>query len=150
MDSLLLTDTVSHVLTAVKHAQQPMEPLPTNVKAATQASVSTATECANHATHHARPVQAAGKPIPAQPAMKTPPWEHLDIVSVTSLRFVSSPAGLVKTTVQVVPFSTHPQEHVLMVIIGENLQRSHSKSITNSKTDSQHSTLEQILKALRL
>jgi ribosomal protein L17 len=42
MDSHLLTDTVSHVLTAVKHAQQPMEPLPTNVKAATQASVSMA------------------------------------------------------------------------------------------------------------
>jgi hypothetical protein len=146
MDSLLLTDTVSHVLTAVKHAQPPMEPLPTNVKAATQASVSTATECANHATHHARPVQAAGKPIPAQPAMKTPPWEHLDIVSVTSLRFVSSPAGLVKTTVQAVLFSTHPKEPVLMVIGTE----SHSKSITNSKTDSQHSTMEQTLKAMKL
>jgi hypothetical protein len=146
MDSLLLTDTVSHVLTAVKHAQPPMEPLPTNVKAATQASVSMAMECANHATHHARPVLAAGKPIPAHPAMKTPPWEHLDIVSVTSLRFVSSPAGLVKTTVQAVPFSTHPKEPVLMVHGTE----SHSKSITNSKTDSQHSTLEQTLKAMKL
>jgi hypothetical protein len=146
MDSLLLTDTVSHVLTAVKHAQPPMEPLPTNVKAATQASVSTATECANHATHHARPVLAAGKPIPAHPAMKTPPWEHLDIVSVTSLRFVSSPAGLVKTTVQAVPFSTRPKEPVLMV----NGTESHSKSITSSKTDSQHSTMEQTLKAMKL
>jgi hypothetical protein len=146
MDSLLLTDTVSHVLTAVKHAQQPMEPLPTNVKAATQASVSMAMECANHATHLARPVPAAGKPIPVHHAMKTPPWEHLDIVSVTSLRFVSSPAGLVKTTVQAVLFSTHPKEPVLMVIGTE----SHSKSITNSKTDSQHSTMEQTLKAMKL
>jgi hypothetical protein len=80
-------DTVSHVLTAVKHAQQPMEPLPTNVKAATQASVSMAMECANHATHLARPVPAAGKPIPVHHAMKTPPWEPQDIVFVTSLRF---------------------------------------------------------------
>jgi len=85
-DSPLSMDTVYHVLNVVQHAQQLMEPLPTNVKAATQASVSMAMECVNHATHHARLVPAAGKPIPAHHAMKTPPWEPQDIASVTSLR----------------------------------------------------------------
>jgi len=123
-----------------------MEPLPTNVKAATQASVSMAMECVKHATHHARLVPAVGQPINAQLAMKTPPWEHLDIVSVTSLRFVSNLAGLVRTSVQAALFLRQPHAHVMTTLNGT----SHSMSISNLKTDSQHSTMEPILKAMKL
>ena len=118
MDSPWLMDTVYHAPTVVLHANQPTEPLPTNVLAATLASDSMAVDNAKLAIHHALPATTPGRQIHAHRVMKTPQWELQAIVYVTSPRFDLFLAGPVRTTVQVVPFSNQTQGHAKMIQLG--------------------------------
>jgi len=123
MDSPLLMDTASHVLTVALPVNQLTVPERTNVLAATLASDSMAMEDAQHVTHHVLPAATPGMPLHAHPAMRILPWVPQDTVSVTSLRFVYGPARLVRTTVQVALSLELTPEHVTMIkMLGWNYQ----------------------------
>jgi hypothetical protein len=106
---------VSHALIVALHANQPTAPVKTNVQAATQVSDLMEMEAVKLAIHHALPATTPGQLIHAHPVMKTPQCQPQDTVSVTSLRFDFHLATPVRTTVQVVLFSIHQQEHVKMI-----------------------------------